>query len=57
MTNQQFADTALAQWQELRALPADERIEVLFNQFFAPPPPSDLEYQILLNRVHEEMAA
>jgi hypothetical protein len=56
MTNQQTADAILQQWQSLRALPPDERIEALFFDFFAPPPASDMEYEITLRNVAMEMA-
>lgn len=36
MTSQQSADAALAQWQALRALPPEIRIERLMTEFFAP---------------------
>lgn len=56
MTSQQSADLMLQQWQALRALPPEERIEKLFTDFFAPPPPSDLLYEITLRDVTEAMA-
>jgi hypothetical protein len=55
MTPQQHADLALRQWQGLRSLPPDERIEILMRDFFAPPPASDLEYEITLRNVAMEM--
>lgn len=55
-TRQQEADIALRIWQQHRALPPDERIEVLMAEFFRPPPPSDLEYEIVLRDVAAEMA-
>jgi hypothetical protein len=55
MTNQQQADVLLRVWQEHRALPPDERIEALMADFFAPPPASDLEYEITLRNVSTEM--
>lgn len=56
MTNQQQADAALQQWQALRSLPPDERIEVLMAEFFAPLQPCDVEYEANMRRVYEEMA-
>lgn len=56
MTPQMQADLALQQWQSLRALPPDERIEVLMAQFFLPTPASDFEYEITLRDVAAEMA-
>lgn len=55
MTPQMSADAALQQWQALRSLPPDERIEVLMAEFFAPPPESDLLYEITLRNVATEM--
>lgn len=57
MTNQHKADAALQQWQSLRALPPDERIEVLMAEFFAPSiQPCDVEYEATLRNVAMEMA-
>jgi hypothetical protein len=58
MNRQQSANLALSQWQALRSagLTPQQRIEQLFADFFAPIPPSDIEYQATLNRIAEEMA-
>ena len=56
VTPQQSADLALQQWQSLRALPPEDRIEALMADFFAPPPPSDCEYEITLRNIMEIMA-
>jgi hypothetical protein len=55
VTSQMNADIALQQWQSLRALPPDERIEVLMAEFFSPPIASDLEYEITLRNIAMEM--
>lgn len=55
MTPQMQANTALQQWQSLRALPPDERIEILMAEFFSPPLATDLEYEITLRNVAMEM--
>lgn len=57
MTSQQMADAALAQWQSLRELPPELRIEALMVDFFAPPSETDLEYEIALRNITLEMAA
>lgn len=54
-TPQHHADMLLRQWQALHSLPPEERIERLFLDFFAPPPPSDLEYEITLRQITETM--
>lgn len=55
VTPQQQVDLALQQWQALRALPPEERIEALMADFFRPPVESDLEYSITLRNVAMEM--
>jgi hypothetical protein len=55
VTSQQTADLALAQWQALRGLPPDERIEALMASFFLPPSETDMEYEITLRNVATEM--
>jgi hypothetical protein len=57
MNRQQSANLELAQWQSLRnaGLTPEQRIEALFADFFAPIPPSEIEYQATLNRIAEEM--
>jgi hypothetical protein len=57
MTSQQSADLALAQWQALRALPPDARIESLMASYFLPPSETDLEYDLTMKRVTEEMGS
>lgn len=57
MTPQMSADIALQQWQALRSLPPDERIEILMADFFAPLQPCDVEYEANMRRVYEEMAS
>ena len=47
---------ALQAWQQLRALPPDERIEALFASFFLPPSETDLEFEVTLRNVSEVMA-
>jgi hypothetical protein len=58
MNRQQSANLELAQWQALRnaGLTPEQRMERLMSDFFAPIPPSDIEYQATLNRIAEEMA-
>jgi hypothetical protein len=58
MNRQQSANLALCQWQALRnaGLTPEQRMERLMSEFFAPIPPSDIEYQATLNRIAEEMA-
>ena len=56
MTSQQSADLALAQWQSLRALPPDARIEALMASYFLPPSETDMEYELTMRRVQQEMA-
>ncbi len=56
MNSQQQADILLRQWQSLRALPPEDRIEALFLDFFSPLPPCEVEYEAMLVRVREEMA-
>ncbi len=53
---QQSADIALRQWQSLRSLPPEDRIEALMADFFAPPPPSEFEYELTLRNISEVMA-
>lgn len=55
MTSQQHADAALQQWQQLRALPPDLRIEVLMSDFFAPMPATDVEFDAILRDVADQM--
>lgn len=55
MTSQEEASLLLQQWQALRSLPPDERIEILMADFFAPPPESDLLYELTLQCVSAEM--
>ena len=55
-SSQQFADQALAQWQELRALPPEVRIERLMAEFFLPPISLDVKYEDTLRHVAQEMA-
>lgn len=56
MTSQDEANEALRIWQSYRALPPDERIEVLVAHFWLPPAETPDEYEITLSRVSEEMA-
>ena len=56
MTNQQIADQALQQWQSLRDLAPDERIEALMADFFQPPIELDLRYQDQLDAIAEAMS-
>jgi hypothetical protein len=58
MNRQQSANLELAKWQALRnaGLTPEQRMERLMSDFFAPMPPSDIEYQATLNRIAEEMA-
>jgi hypothetical protein len=56
MTSQQEADFALAQWQALRALAPEERIDRLMTEFFQPPIELDVRYQDQINAVMSEMA-
>jgi hypothetical protein len=57
-SSQQTANEALIHWQALRAegLTPAERLEVLMRDFFSPPSPSDLQYEITLRDVAFEMA-
>lgn len=55
MTSQQTADALLQQWQSLRAMPPDERIEALMAQFFLPVPETDILYELTMRRVCESM--
>lgn len=55
MTPQQSADVDLHQWQSLRHLVPEDRIEALMASYFAEPMQSALEYQITLDRVAEAM--
>ena len=55
-TPQQTADQALAQWQEMRALSPEVRIERLMADFFKPPIALDVKYQDALEHVAREMA-
>lgn len=55
MTPQMQANIALQEWQSLRALPPDERIEALMASFFLPPSATDLEFEITLRNVAMEM--
>jgi hypothetical protein len=57
MTSQQSANLALAQWQSLRDLPPEERIEALMAEFFLPPPENDILFEITLRNVAMEMAS
>lgn len=53
------ANEALARWQSLRTeglSPAD-RLEVLMRDFFEPPNPSDILYELTLRDIAAEMAA
>lgn len=50
------ANIALLRWQELRALPPEDRIEALMASFFIPPSETDLEFKLTLRRVSEAMA-
>ncbi len=56
VTPQESADLALRQWQSLRSLPPEDRIDALMANFFAPPPASDFEYEITLRNISEIMA-
>src|SRR5579862_6239933 len=51
MNSQQKADLLLAQWQSLRSLSPDERIERLFLDFFAPLDMTDVEFEAVLREV------
>lgn len=55
VTPQMHADLALAQWQALRGLPPQERIEHLMADFFLPPSETDLEYDLTMRRVTAAM--
>lgn len=58
-TSQQTANEALIYWQGLRnqGLSPVERLEVLMRDFFSPPAPEDIEYELTLRDVAFEMAA
>lgn len=56
MTSQQQADFDLAQWQSLRALPPEIRIEHLMSDFFQPPLDLDCRYEDQMRAVTREMA-
>lgn len=56
MTNQQTADALLQQWQSLRDLPPESRIEALMADYFLPPPETDILYEITLRNIAREMA-
>lgn len=55
-TAQQHADALLAQWQSLRKLPPEDRIELLFVRFFAPLSLEDIEFDAVMREVHEVIA-
>jgi hypothetical protein len=55
MTPQHQANAALQAWQILRALPPDERIEVLMATFWMSPLESLTEYDSTLRNVAAEM--
>lgn len=57
MTSQQHADILLRRWQALRPLAPEERIQRLIDDFFSPLPPTEIEFDLTLDRVREEMAA
>lgn len=56
---QQTANEALFRWQALRAagLSPDRRIEVLMDEFFAPPAPLDCEFDAIQREVTAIMEA
>lgn len=56
MTNQQYANLVLAQWQSLRDLPPDERIDALLALCFLPIPPCDVEFDAIMRDVSEVMS-
>ena len=56
MTDQQQADLLLAQWQALRMLEPEERIERLMADFFSPLSPCATEYEATLNSIRDIMA-
>lgn len=56
MNSQQQADIALQQWQSMRDLTPEERIDMLMFDFFFPPLVSEAEYEIQLHAVSIEMA-
>jgi hypothetical protein len=51
------ASVALAEWQRLRHLDPETRIERLVKDFFLPPIDQDIKYQDVLRAVAKEMAA
>ena len=55
MTAQDEATKLLEQWQALRrlGLAPEERLERLMGEFFAPPFPTDAEYEATLRNVAE----
>jgi hypothetical protein len=55
LNSQQEADLLLQQWQSLRSMPPDERIELLFLDFFLPPPESDFLYELTMRCVQSAM--
>jgi len=58
MSIQHHANIALREWQRLKpAYPEPiDRIQALVSDFFAPLPPSDIEYEITLRDISEIMA-
>jgi hypothetical protein len=57
MVSQLDASAALHEWQRLRHLDPETRIERLVRDFFLPPIDQDLKYQDVLRAVAKEMAA
>lgn len=55
MSPQDEASILLQQWQSMRALPPEERIERLFSDFWTVPIESDVRYQDQLNAVMAAM--
>jgi len=51
MTAQQEADLALSRWQSLRHLPPDERMSILFRDYWSAPVISFDEYEATLRQV------
>lgn len=58
MTPQENASAALAMWQQLKRRYRDpgDRMDALMREFFAPPPPCEVEYSALERTMIEEWA-
>jgi hypothetical protein len=55
VTRQQIADAALARWKELDGLPAEDRIEIVMEDFFREPV-LDREHEAALRLASEAIA-